>query len=859
MLFWIDDLRRDVFYAAQGLARNRGFATAAVLTLSLGIGVTTAVFSVVNTVLLQPLPYKDPDQLVRVVERAAPREPGAPLLRRTSMAWPEVGQWKARTSTLSDFVYTVSPPITLMPTPDGSARLVGALVSANTFGFLGESARLGRTLDQQDDAAGANTVVISSSAWQRYFSGDPGIIGRTVSLKTFGPEAGFLDGTPLTVVGVMPGSFDFPFPNCDFWAPISAGSLARTRMGGQVIARLRDGVSIHAAIEEANAIGEALRPKPASGPLAKPLPPGERRFIVEGMKEQIVAPTRQALRALAVAVTAVLLIVCANVASLLLARGSARQREVAVRLAIGATRGRVIRQFLTESAVLAAVGGAVGVLVSMGVVRLVRELASPLAPGPFRISFGGAMLPRLHEVQPDAKLLVLAILLTAATAMLVGLIPALRVARRQAAQPINHRGAAGQTGGRRGELHVRDALVVGQLSFAIILLIGAGLLINSFAKLSTLDPGWNAAGVLNFYLVMPQDYPTSRKAALIDNVLTELRRVPEVRNAGYTYAGPLLGLVDGVGTFVPQGRTVDQVKDLPEPQIRAVSHEYLQTMGVRLLGGRWLEARDGASAPPVILVNRTLVQRYFHNANPVGQLVHLDGRMDLPPQQIVGVVEDMRQGRLDQELEPQMFIDYRQMLAFAQARSLPTSVQERLAFGFYSFHVRTDRDPATLSATVRSTVARVDPAAGIDAMLPMEDLIKASLTRQRFYALLPGLFAIVATVLAAVGIYGVLAHAVGQRTQEFGVRMALGAQPRQILGLVMRRGIVLTVLGIAIGVSGALALTRYLSGMLYDVTPLDRTTYLTVTLLFTIVALVASYLPTRMATRLDPTVALRSE
>jgi predicted permease len=856
MLSWMDDARRDVRYAARGLARNRGFAIAAVLTLSLGIGVTTAVFSVVNTVLLEPLPYKNPDQLVRVVERAAPREPSGPLLRRTSMIWPEVGQWKERTNTLSDLVYTVSPPITLMPTPSGSARLVGALVSANTFGFLGATARLGRTLDQQDDAAGANTVVISSSAWQRYFSGDPGIIGRTVTLKTFGPEAGFLDGTPLTVVGVMPGSFDFPFPNCDFWAPISEGSLARTKMGGQVIARLRDGVSIQSAIDEANSIGEALRPRPTSGPLSKPLPPGERRFIVESMKEQIVAPTRQALRVLVVAVSAVLLIVCANVASLLLARGNARQREVAVRLAIGATRGRVIRQFLTESAVLAAIGGAVGVLVSIGGVRLVRELASPLAPGPFRISFGGAMLPRLHEVQPDGKLLLLAILLTAVTAMLVGLIPAWRVARLQA---MNQRGAAGQRGGRRGELHVRDALVVGQLGVAIILLIGAGLLINSFAKLSRLDPGWNAAGVLNFYLVMPQDYPTTRKAALIDTLLIELRRLPEVRNAGYTYAGPLLGLVDGVGTFVPQGRTVDQVKDLPEPQIRAVSHEYLQTMGVRLVGGRWLEARDDASAPPVIIVNRTLVQRYFNNANPVGQMVHLDGRMDLPPQQIVGVVEDMRQGRLDQALEPQLFIDYRQMLAFAQARNLPTAVQERLAFGFYSFHVRTDRDPATLAPMVRSTVARVDPAAGIDAMLPMEALIDASLTRQRFYALLPGFFAIFATVLAAVGIYGVLAYAVGQRTQEFGVRMALGAQPRQILGLVMRRGIILTALGILIGVCGALTLTRYLRGMLYDISPLDLTTYLTVTLLFTVVALVASYLPTRMATRLDPTVALRSE
>ena len=441
---WLDDLRRDLLYALRGLAHAPGFTASAVLTLALGIGVTTAVFSVVNTVLLEPLPYKDADQLVRVVERAAPRGANGPVLRRITMSWTELGQWRERTKTLSDFVYTVSPPITLMPTPGGSTRLTGSLVSSNTFAFLGATARLGRALDKQDDTAGANTVVISSAAWQRYFQGDPGIIGRQMTLKTFGPEAGFLDGTPLTVVGVMPESFDFPFQNCDFWAPISEGSAARTKLGGAVIARLRDGISLQAANDEANAIGDGLRPKPTSGPLANPLPNGMRRFDVEGIKEQIIAPSRQALRVLAVAVSAVLLIVCANVASLLLARGTSRQREVALRLAIGATRGRVVRQLLTESVVLATIGGALGVLVSIGGVRFLREFAAPLAPGPFRISFGGAMLPRLHEVQPDAKLLLLAFLLTALTAILVGIIPALRVSRVEQSQVMNQRGATGQ-------------------------------------------------------------------------------------------------------------------------------------------------------------------------------------------------------------------------------------------------------------------------------------------------------------------------------------------------------------------------------------------------------------------------------
>jgi predicted permease len=859
-LTMVHGLRQDLTYALRGLAHAPGFTGAAVLTLALGIGATTAVFSVVNTVLLEPLPYKDADQLVRVVERAAPQGPNGPVARRITMTWAELGQWRQSSSTLSDFVYTVSPPITLMPTSSGSARLTGALVSSNMFAFLGVTARLGRTLDQQDDVAGADTVVISSAAWQKYFQGDPGIVGRTMTLKTFGPEAGFLDGTPLVVVGVMPEGFDFPILNCDFWAPLSEGSPARTKQGGNVIARRRDGISMQAANDEANVIGEALRPKPTSGPLANPLPSGMRRFDVEGIKEQMIAPNRQALRVLAIAVSAVLLIVCANIVSLLLARGSARQREVALRLAIGASRGRLIRQFLTESAVLAAIGGAFGVLVSIGGVWFLREFGSPNAPGPFRISFGGAMLPRLNEVHADAKLLVLAILLTGLTAMLVGIVPALRGSRVGQAHAMNQRGATGQTGARRGGLGLRDALVVGQLGIAIILLIGAGLLINSFGKLSRLDPGWNASGVLNFYLVMPQDYPTVRKAALVENVLSELARIPEVRSAGFTYAGPLLGLIDTLGVFVPQGRTVDEMRDRPDtPHIRAVSHDYLQTMGVRLLAGRWFEARDDALAPPVIIVNRTVMRRFFNDENPVGQMVHLDGRMDQPPQKIIGVVDDMRQGRLDQDPAPQLFVDYRQMLALTQARNLPTAVQERLALGFYSFVVRTDRDPATLSPAVRSLIVRVDSTAGIDAMLPMEELVSASLTRQRFYALLPGIFAVIATVLGAVGIYGVLAYAVGQRTQEFGVRLALGARPRDILTLVLRRGILLTALGIVTGVAGAVALTRYLRGMLFEVTPLDPTTYLTVTLLFAAVALVAAYLPTRRATRLEAAVALRSE
>jgi len=855
----LDDLRGDLRYARRGLVRSPGFTAAAVLTLGLGIGAATAVLSVVNTVLLQPLPYKDADRLVRIVERAAAGSPSAPLLRRTGLSGTELAAWRNQSKTLAEIAGSITPPITLMPTDSGSARLTGGIVSPQVFAMLGATARLGRTLNAADEAAGSNVVVISTGAWQRYFQGDPGILGRTITLKTAGPETGFLDGTPLTIVGVMPATFDFPLPNMDYWAPITSGSRAQ-RLGGNVIARLRDGASITSATDEANAVGEAVRPKPTSGPLSRPLPPGERRFVIEPVKEQIVAASRPALRVMAIAVGVVLLIVCANVASLMLVRGTARRREIAVRLAIGAGRGRILRQLITESLLLTLIGGALGLLLSVGFVGVLREFASPHAQGVFQLSLGGSMVPRLHEIGVDGRLLGLAMGLALITALLVGAMPAFNMSRVDQAQVINERGAAGHGGARRADTRVRNGLVVAEMTAATILLVGAGLLINSFSRLARVDPGWNASGLLMFYLVMPQDYPTPRKAALVDTVLTDLRAMPQARGAGYTYAGPLLGIVDRVGWFVPPGRSPEEMRDNPDnPHLRAVSYDYLQTMGGRLVAGRWLEPGDDAAAPPVIVVNRTVMRRVFNNQNPVGQFVHLDGDMALPPQQIVGVVEDMRQSRLDAEPTPQMFVDYRQVLALMQARKMPTAVQERLAFGFLSFFVRTDRDPATLMPSVRSLVNRIDPAAGIDVMLPMQQLVGASLTRQRFYALLLGTFAAIATMLAAIGIYGVLAYAVGQRTREIGIRMALGAERGAVLNMVLRHGIALMVLGIGLGLIGAGALARYLSGMLFDLTPLDPATYGAVGLLFTAVALVASYFPARRATSVDPMAALRHE
>jgi predicted permease len=857
----LDGIRRDVGYGVRSLARNPSFAIVAIVTLAVGIGVTTAVFSVVNGVLREPLPYKDSDRLVRIVEKAPARTAGSPPLRRTSMRWAEMKDWGKAATTLSDMAYTLSPPITLMPGPQGSIRLSGALVSPNLFSTLGARAHLGRTLEVHDGAAGTHAVVISFGAWRRHFDADPSIVGRVVSLKTMGPEAGLLDGTPLTVVGVMPREFDYPMSYADFWAPVTDDSKAVAWPGsGNVIARLRDGVSTPAAADEANIVGESIRPKPTSGPLAQPLPAGIRRFDVERLKDQTVDEARPALRMLAGAVGAVLLIVCANVAGLLVARGTTRHREIAVRLAIGAARGRIIRQLLTESALLAVAGGILGTLLAAGGVFVLRELASLNAEGVFRISFRGVGLPRLHEISVNGVMLALAVGLSTITALIVGILPAISLSRVDDVRTLGLRGSGSQTGALPREARIRTLLVGGQIALATVLLIGAGLLLHSFGKLSRVDPGWNASGVVTAYLVMPSEYPIVRKAALIEDLIREMRRVPGVENAGFTYAGPLLGLIDTLGWFVPPGRTLDEMKGNPDnPYIRSVSHDFLQTMGARLVAGRWLNERDDAGAPPVLIVNRAVVERLFGGRNPVGQMVHLDGRMDLPPQQIVGVVEDMRQGRLDAAPTPQMFLDYRQVLALTQARQMPVAAQERLTFGFLSFVARTKGDPRSLMPSVRSLVGRVDPALGIDTLVPMDELLASSLTRQRFYASVTGFFAAVAAGLSAIGIYGVLAYGVGRRRQEFGIRMALGATTRDIRSMVLRRGLLLAGIGIAAGIAGSAALTRYLDGMLYDLTPLDPLTYVTVGLLFAGVTALSSYLPARRATRIDPIGALRCD
>jgi predicted permease len=869
---WLEDARRDVPYAFRAFARSPVFTAAALITIALGAGVTTAMFSVINAILLRPLPYADSDRLVRVAENVTLPSPTGPRPgRRFGMTQDQFLEWRARTTTLAQMAATSSGPLSQMATPGGNVRVITSRVSPSLFEMLGTRPLLGRTLMAEDERPDANTAVISAAAWERFFASDPLVLGRSVELNR----------DSFVIVGVMPREFDFPSRDIQFWLPLAPRVGQGQSQFGQVLAKLQPGISLDAATHEANVIGASLQPTAAPRfnfgvPSAPPPPPGGAtmggprsidsaqaanapRFQVLSVKELTVAPIRRTLLVLAAAVGVVLLIVCANVANLLLARGTARQREIGVRIALGAGRGRIVRQMLTESVVLSLLGGIAGTLVAIACVRLVKTLATVDTPPLFQISANlenGSMLPRINELAIDPAILMFALGMSVITGVVFGLAPAVYASR------LTFRGFGGIRpfggfGVFRGGFRVfdgRSTLVVVQLVMATTLLVGAGLLVHSFIKLLTVNTGYDPRNVLNFQLVFPAGGSVQQRMMLIETLISRLEAHPGVESAGFTNIAPFLSLTEYPGLFVPPGMTRDEMlQDSLRPQGRSVTHSYLQTLGARLLEGRWLTQADGAGQPNAMIVNRSLATRYFGETSPVGALVHVFRTPDNPETwQIVGVVDDVRQARLDQEPFPLMYIDTRQLL-------LRRTQQGPQPFGIPSIAVRGTADAGAIASHARAVLREIDPTAGIDGIATLEQLMYGSLVRPRFYAVLTGVFAILAGIIAAVGVYGVLAYSVVQRTTEIGVRMALGAERGAVLRYVLRQGLVLAAIGIVLGTAGAVGLTRYLEGMLYGVTPLDVPTYVLIATAFAGVALLAAYVPARRATKVDPVVALRCE
>jgi putative ABC transport system permease protein len=843
-IVWVDDLVRDVRHALLTLRRTPGFTIVAVLTLAIGLGATTAISSIVDTILVQPLPYAGADRLVRVVENVPHVTPGRPPLQDGPgyQAWVE---WRGHSQTLSE-VAGITYIQANVRTVAGAARLLGGMTSANTFTMLGRQALFGRTLGPAD-AGRQDVVVLTFDTWQRFFHSDRNVLGASM--------AAGLPSQPgersLTIVGVLPDDFVFPTGQpLDFYMPMALDGTFR-RYSFDLIGQLSPRASLKAATDEANIIGRAI---PVRNPTAPPLT--IPRFEVHSVKEQAVRDLSPYLRLLLAVVAVVLLIVCANVANLLLARGSARHHEMATRAAVGAGRARLIRQVLTEGLVLALVGGALGAVVAAGAITLVKNLASIEAPGVFRYSFGASILPRVHEIGINLKSFGFAFGLAVLASLLFSVFPALQLSRATARE-LGVRGGSAQAGERR----VRSTLVVVQLVMATVLLIGAGLLARSFVKLSTVERGYDASGVVAFQLVFPVEYAIPKKTATIDALLQRLRAMPAVEAAGFTRAGVLIPEELYVGTFVPHGETLENMRaDALRPALRSVSPGYLTAIGAHLLDGREFAANDDQRSMPAIVVTRMVARRYFGGQRAVGQMVdwHVSDTFTTPAQ-IVGVVEDLRNESPARDPKPEVFIDYRQLLPVLQRSGDSIGRQNTTAIGFLSFAIRMRGDARSAAPAVAQIVRSVDPNVGMESILPLDRLVANSVARERFYSVMVGILAGIAAFLAAIGVYGVLAYHVIQRSREIGIRRALGAQPGQVLQLILSQGAMLIAVGLVAGTAGAAATTQWLRSMLFGVTPLDPATFVVVAILFGSVALFASYLPARRAAGVDPMMVLKVE
>jgi len=804
---WLDDLLRDLRHASRMLARAPGFTAVALLTLALGIGATSAVYSVINGVLLRPLPYPEPDRLVRVF---GPTPTAAGIDGRpTRMVDLPSQTFERLRSTEGAFSHVAGyMPTTATLTGQGDAvRLVGSQVSASAFPMLGVAPLLGRPFEPSAQAVGADAVIVLGEAtWRRYFNADPAVIGKVIDL----------DDRGRAVVGVMPAGFaqmgmHFPDPQAQFWVPyVPPAPDSRNRLNVAVMARLAPGVSLPVAEGISNTAVSDLT---------------QGRIELSRVHDEIVRPVRPALLLLAAAVGLVLLIACVNVANLLLARMATREREIAIRRAVGASRSRLIRQLLTESALLSILGGLLGTAIAFGGVALLRVLATSLNR---RDLARGANLPRLDQIAIDGSVLTFTVGVALVAGLLFGLIPAIRQSRMCDTDILREKHVSHR---------IRGTLVVAEIAMAVMLLVGGALLIHSFLRLSNVERGYNPTNVLTFQAA-PLGRSRAEGQSFADRLVARLAGVPGVTAAGYSNNLPLIqqGFARDVSS---RPLSPGERAPRPYPSLHAVSPGFVEAMGVRIAQGRTFSS--GEPARREALVSRTFANSGFFDGPALGRQIYTGNTS----WEVVGIVEDVRQFQLDQPPGSEMFV-----VDFITAPP---------GFGGTYFAVRTSGAPMAISAEVRSIVRQIDPAATVDNIATMEQIVSNAVSGAWLYAVVLGAFASVAVALAAIGIYGVLAFIVTHRTREIGIRMALGARPAAVVSLVVRQSAVQIVVGVFAGLGGAAMLSRYLEALLFGVTPLDTLTFVIAGVVFALVALAAAYGPARRATQVDPLVALRAE
>lgn len=814
-LRWWDELRNDLRFAWRTMARSRGFTAAAVLTLALGIGANTAIFTVVNATLIRPLPYVNADRLVMVWET---RHIDSDKPNVTSPA--TFLNWQERNSVFEE-MSTVFNGTSILTGGDVPEQVPVQMVSANFFAVLGVNAAMGRVFNPaQESAPGADQVtLLSFEMWQRRFGGNPAIVGSQI----------MVDGEPLTVIGVMPRDFQFFVREGSLgqekpalWVPMIFDNKARAKHGRylQTVARLRPGVTLDQARSAMSALSTQLaREDPNSMK--------DWRAKLVPLRDQLVGGIEPGLKLLLAAVAVVLLIACANVATLFLARAMARRHEIAIRTALGATAGRVARQTLTESCLLAVSSGVCGAMLALLAVKALQSLAP-------------ANLVPLQGIHVDARVLGFTIVISLMTGLLFGLVPAIQAARLGQGESLQE-GRTVVGGGQHNRM--RNAFAVVQVALALILLTGSGLLIRSFSRLVAVDPGFQADHVLTARVHLPNDAykDEARRGRFYDELLRRIRQIPGVGSASANSFLPFSGIIAATGVDV-EGRPALPIAEAPVVDVALVEPQFFETMAIPLLQGRTFTEREATEVSHKVVISQAMARQLWPNENPIGKHVTIHMKREDTPSEVIGVVRDVKHAGLDAEVHPTAYWPY-----------------PELAFGFMTLVVRTDGDPLTVVPELRQAVLSVDKNQPLADVAVMEDLLSASTAGARFATLLMSAFAALALILAMLGIYAVASYNVAERTREIGIRIAFGASTGGIQRMLLKQGLTLALCGALIGAAGSLAVSRLLAGRLFATKPYDPATFAAVAGVLVSTALTACYLGTRRATSMDAMQALRCD